>query len=501
MSATPARRYLPPPKDDAATPSAAAFLAIGAVTSLEFFETGMVTFAAGPIMGGLGLGAEGLALSFTVYAVAAIFMLYKHQWVVERWGYRNFTLASLLLFALGAIVCATADALPQFLVGRVVQGAAGATFFTAGRLEVNRVPLQRRFGAAMSFISGLFTGSMLAPLAATWLIAAFSWRAVFWVVPPLAALIALLAQRHLSRRTAPHAERSEEHWGWLLALVLSMLALQLALHDLQFAASAGHILAFGLPACLALGLFAWRQWHKERPLIDVRALFQWRYLLGLLFYFIGYFLSGATAFLLPIFAQQALGLSMAVTAAVVSLSFAGGLLVALIHAVLARRWPRHRLYILIGLVLSGIGNLLLSRLLPGADWPALLLPALLGGAAAAFFFGPVAFNTFATIDQRAFSHAYQVKNIVRQLGLSAAVAVSALLLQSPLVHRLGHVPDGSGSAAAPAAWVAHLLGAGRAAAEALPGQVLFVACSNTFLLLALLALPAMLLAWWQKVFR
>ncbi len=179
---------------------------VAAVTGIEFIETGMVTFAAAPIMGGLGIDARGFAMVWTVYGVGAIFMLYKHQWMVERIGYRNFILASLGVFALGALLCATAGGPGQFTVGRALQGAAGATFFTAGRMQINRLPETARFSGLLTFIGTLLGGAAIAPALAAGLMAAGGWQAVFWVMLPLAAgLAAFLAPRLPRDTVAPEA--------------------------------------------------------------------------------------------------------------------------------------------------------------------------------------------------------------------------------------------------------------------------------------------------------
>ena len=79
---------------------------VAAITCIEIFETGLIMFASGQIMAGVGLSPEDFAMSYTLYGVASIFMLYKHKWFVERLGYRNFVLLSLLFFAVGSIICA-----------------------------------------------------------------------------------------------------------------------------------------------------------------------------------------------------------------------------------------------------------------------------------------------------------------------------------------------------------------------------------------------------------
>lgn len=471
---------------------------IAAITCIEFFETGLVMFGAAAIMAGLGLTPEQFALAYTLYGVSSIFMLYKHQWMVERLGYRRFALGSLLVFALGACLAATADGFVQFACGRLLQGASGATFFTAGRMAINRLPAETRFPGLLAFIGSLLGASAIAPVAAAVLLAGFDWRALFWATLPLCALIAYLALPHLDTATVAPDERSEEHWGWLLWLVVGIFGLQYAIQEIPAAGvgSEAHRLVFasGLASIVALSLFAWRQWQKDRPLIDYRGLLQWRYLLGITLYFSGYFMLGALGFLLPIFFHNGIGLSLTTTALILGLSAGGSVIAAIAHAWAARRVTRQRGFMLSGLGLYALACLAFSQAGRLADWPLLLLPALLCGIAIPCFIGPVAGGTFSELPARVFSHAYQVKNIVRQLGISSSIALSTVGLQHGYAEQLARQPDMPQTD-----WAQALHGlAGQAGGLQAP---LALAACEVFFWMAVAILPVAALVRLQRTFR
>lgn len=482
------------PSDDRPVSIRGLLWVIAAVTCVEFFETGMVTFSAAPIMGGLGLRAEDFAFAYTVYGVCAIFMLYKHQWVVERVGYRDFILASLGVFAVGAVLCATADGLTQFAAGRALQGMGGATFFTAGRLQINRLPAEARFAGLLVFIGTLLGATAISPLAAAGLITLGGWQAPFWAMLPLTAAVAWIAGPRLDRDTTPPEARSEEHWGWLLGLVVAVFALQYSIQGLQFEllSNPGQVLATGAASVIALTVFAARQWKRERPLIDYRGLFQLRYLFGIAFYFCGYFMIGLIGFILPILFQHGLGQGMTTTATVLSASMSCSVIAALAHVALARRWPRLRPFMLTGLALMAAGALWLGQSAAVTSWQQLLVPALLVGMAIPVYMGPVAFGTFTQIAPKVFSHAYQVKNIVRQLGLSSAIAVGTVMLEW---RYAGHL-DASHTGLDWAARFLHGTPAG-----AVHTAALAQACADAYTACGLLALALIPVVALQRVFR
>lgn len=437
------------------SPHRARLIALGAVTSVEFVENGMLMFAASQIAAGLRLSAEEFAFAYTLYGFGAIVMLYKHQWMAERLGYRRFILLSLACFALGCLSCATAGDLFQFAAGRLLQGLGGATFFTAGRMAVNDLPEDRRFTGVLVFVGTLLGASAVAPLLAVGLMEFGGWRALFWFGLPQTAAVAWISHAHLSRTVTPRNQRSTEHWGWLLWLATGIFCLQYAIQAIGVDASRPDaIMGAALGSVLVLAVFSWRQWHKDQPLIKVRSLAQPRYLLGLALYFVGYFLIGVSSLMVPILLHAVMGLSLLATAALTSGAMACTAAVAVGHIVLTKQRPRSRECMLAGLALYGAGCLLLASV----DAPHGLmdmLPAILFMyVAIPLFVGPIAAGTFIEMSTDAFSHAYQVKNIIRQLGLSSSVAITTVTMHllvreperlSPLLAMTGVVVDaGSG---------------------------------------------------------
>ncbi|MEH6437735.1 MFS transporter [Massilia sp. DD77] len=417
---------LPLPRPDALRPR---LIALGAVTSVEFIENGMVMFAAGQIAAGLHLSAQEFAFAYTLYGAGAILMLFKHRWMVERLGYRRFVLLSLACFGIGSALCALAGGLAQFAAGRLLQGLGGATFFTAGRLAMNDLPEPARRAGLLTFVASLLGASAIAPLLAVGLMELGQWRALFWFGVPQALLVGWGAHAHLSRSVIPREERSTEHWGWLLWLCAGVFGLQHAIQAIGLGTSEPRTVALAAgTSILMLAVFAWRQRRRERPLIDCRGLAQQRYLLGLAMYFIGYCLIGSSGLMVPILLHTVLSLSLLESAMVTSCAMAGSVTVALLHLRLAQGRPRHRLFMLAGLALFGAGSLGLSTADARSAWPELAPAVLAIYLAIPLFLGPVAAATFTGLPGKAFSHGYQVKNIIRQVGLSSSIALATVAL-------------------------------------------------------------------------
>ena len=182
------------------------------LTLLEFLQSGMIAFAAGPIMGEIGASPEEFSLTTVAYAAVAISTISKQRWLVERLGWRNFVLASLGLFILGSAICATSDSYPAFMAGRVIMGLGGAAFMTTGRVLVNLIPPSpQRFAGIKYFATGLAAGIAFAPGLASLSVAHDEWNGIFVLLILVAAAAAVFAMLSLPTELVPDDLRSQSH--------------------------------------------------------------------------------------------------------------------------------------------------------------------------------------------------------------------------------------------------------------------------------------------------
>ncbi|MEO7104967.1 MAG: MFS transporter, partial [Rhodoferax sp.] len=289
---------------------------IASLPFTDFLQIGLVAFNAAPVMGELGASPEEYSGVATLYAVVAIGTIAMHRWLLERLGWRTLVQSSAALLALGAVVCGTAQRLPQFAMGRVLMALGCAAFLTVGRLLVNHIPPSpRRFTGIRFFASGLAWGGVAGPLLAASALAHANWRAGFFVLPVVAGLIALLASLAPIARPMHAAEHHSRYQpGSLLPLIggsfLLLYALQRASFD--YFSHATDLLVMALLALPALGLFAGLLARQRQPVLAARPLLTTRYLLGLAIFCVCYVVLGANNSMLPVLMQRALGLPLEV---------------------------------------------------------------------------------------------------------------------------------------------------------------------------------------------
>ncbi|MEN3754194.1 MFS transporter [Mangrovibacter sp. SLW1] len=115
-------------------------LIIFLLTLTDMLQSGMMAFAAGPLMGETGTSPEQYSFITASYACVAILMISKQRWIVERTGWRLYIAVSLMIFAVGAFMCSKSNTYHSLLTGRIVMAAGGASFLTGARVMVNLIP-------------------------------------------------------------------------------------------------------------------------------------------------------------------------------------------------------------------------------------------------------------------------------------------------------------------------------------------------------------------------
>lgn len=211
-------------------------------------------------------------LLWTVDAYVIVFagLLIPAGALGDRYGRKGALLCGLGLFALGAAVSALAAGPAQLIAGRGVSGAGAALIMPATMSILVRAasPEQRpRAIASWALAAGLggFAGNAVGGLIGQYL----PWRALFWLMLPLAALLALAAVR-----TTPRTETSVEAavdplgaallTGGLLAVLFGIIE-----SPVYGWTSARILVAFALGAAL-IGAFVAHALRSRAPLFDPR---------------------------------------------------------------------------------------------------------------------------------------------------------------------------------------------------------------------------------------
>ncbi|HVP18290.1 MAG TPA: MFS transporter [Spirochaetia bacterium] len=219
-------------------------------------------------------------------------------------GRKRITLAGVVLFIAGSVLCATAQSLGQMIVYRVIQGLGGACLGSAilAIATVNFAPEER--GRAMAVIALIVPlGGVVGPSLGGLLIGAFGWPAIFSINVPFGIISFLLIARLLP---ADSTRRMQAFDGWGAALfTISLVFLILGLSPSKGRLTTTDILL--LAGCIAAAVvFVVIERRSRSPLLPLSLARRRDFSLPLLGLMTSTLSASGLGFILPFFLENTL---------------------------------------------------------------------------------------------------------------------------------------------------------------------------------------------------
>ncbi|GAB3245465.1 efflux MFS transporter permease [Chitinimonas naiadis] len=486
-------------------------LVMGMVVGLDFVASSMIGIAGNHIQGGVHASPEEYLWAVTAFAVTAVMANIMIGRLAGRISYRSFTLIGIPVFVLGGLVCAAANDIGLLTLGRAIQGLGGGALFTAARviMQLTSEPPERRV-LFWGFGLGSFGMLALAPWVSAELVTVFDWRAIFLLQAALGVItwpLVLLTYPHRKRADGNIDPLRWGHLDWPAVLAVGVGTL-LCLHIVQdfryFQPSAIHSVVISAFVGVGLLVFIAGRLHAHPdPWLDVRRLGSRRYLVGLGFYGLFYLISGYWNLSLSSFLQIGLGFDFSTTGLLMTLGGLATIATLVLYMLNMGRLFRKRRVIVAGFVVLAAASLFLaSAAMPGASADALLPGILLQGLTSVLIMLQTATMTYLDFDHEDFAHAYQLKNILREIATALGTGLASLMLQTgraeartDLVARFDSVtlanlyPEGLSSQTL-AQWTAEI-----------DRQAALIAGHHLFVALAALSVVAGSFAAWQRSLR
>jgi EmrB/QacA subfamily drug resistance transporter len=247
-----------------------------AMVNLDLFIVNVALPSIGRTFGGTDLAS--LSWVLNAYAIVFAALLVPAGRAADLIGRRTAFLAGVIVFALASAACAVAPDVWLLVVARIVQAAGGALLMPASLgLLLAAAPPDKRTGAIRGWTSVGGAAAALGPVLGGALVAA-SWRWVFLVNVPIAA-VALLA----SVRVLPRADNSKKRVGAddavrpdtvgaaLFTIAIGALALALVKAD-EWGWTSARLLGSIAVAAVLLALFVRRSARHPAPVIEPHLL-------------------------------------------------------------------------------------------------------------------------------------------------------------------------------------------------------------------------------------
>jgi EmrB/QacA subfamily drug resistance transporter len=342
----------------------------------------------------------------------------------DRFGRRRVYSIGIVWFALASVACGFAPSAGFLIVTRVLQGV-GAALLTPGSLailEASFVPADR--ARAIGAWSGLGGVAIAAgPLIGGYLIAAASWRWIFFINVPIAAAVVALSAKHVPESRDPSVTGKIDYAGALAGVVFLSGVTFAFIEAPALGWSAPAVVTMAVIGAAGLAAFLVREHSAAAPMLPLGIFRVRQFAATNAVTFIVYAaLTGAT-FLLPVELQVVSGYSpLASGLALLPLTFIMLTLSARSGRLASRIGPRLQMSVGPVIVGAGLGLLVLSTY--GSSYVVYVLPAIVVfGLGLAVTVAPLTSTAMNSAPAEHSGIASAVNNDVARFGGLLAVAV------------------------------------------------------------------------------
>jgi EmrB/QacA subfamily drug resistance transporter len=364
---------------------------------------------------------------FTAYTLTLAGLLLFAGALGDRYGRKKTFVIGVIWFALASLLCGAAQNAPELIAARALQGV-GAALLTPGSLAIIEASFvkQDRSKAIGAWSGFAGVGTAIGPFLGGWLIQAVSWRLIFAINLPVAALVIAVSLRHLPESRDQAATGRVDFTGGVL-VTLGLVGLTYGLIE---GPSKGWASSLPLSALIAgvilLASFIWWERRAQSPVLPLKLFNSAEFSSANVVTFIVYAALGGALFLLPIQLEQVSGYTalqagislLPVTVIMLLLSARSG-------ALASRIGPR--LQMTVGPVVIAIGLALLARVGAGGSYVTDVLPAVLVfGFGLAINVAPLTATVLAAVPSEHAGAASAINNdVARAAGLIAVAVLPA----------------------------------------------------------------------------
>jgi len=370
----------------------------------------------------------GLQWVVTAYTLSLAGLLLLGGSLGDRLGRRRVFLVGVAGFAVMSMLCAVAPSIEFLIAARVLQGCAAA-LLTPGSLAILEASFRtedrsRAIGAWTAF--GGIAGA-LGPFIGGWLIVAVSWRLIFVLNVPLAAVVLIVTLRHVPESLDPTASASTDYKG-AISITVGLAVLTYGLISAPssgWRSAATLALLIGGVACLVV--FVVIEARERMPMLPVEMFRSSQFLAANAVTLIVYAALSGAFFLLPVVLEELVGYTplfagasvLPVTAIMFAFSARSG-------ALAARIGPR--LQMTVGPLVTGAGLLLFGRISANGSYLTQVLPAVVVfGVGLTITVAPLTATALAAAPAKHAGMASAVNNDVARVGGLVAVALLPVL--------------------------------------------------------------------------
>ncbi|KRK34530.1 DHA2 family efflux MFS transporter permease subunit [Loigolactobacillus bifermentans] len=369
----------------------------------------------------------------TGYALIGGILIPISAWLADRFNTKSLLATALALFLLGTVLAFLAGNFPLLLTARLVQ-AIGAGILSGLTMTVLFSVYNKAERGTPTMLLGVVFGiaPAVGPTLGGYLVDHFGWRAIFGAMAPI-ILIALLMALFFMADVVPHKTTPLD----ALSVISSTGGFGGILYGVSVVSDSGWtdakvVLSLLLGVAL-VAVFIWRQLTIAHPMLELRIFSEGNFTIAAVIAAIAQISMVAVEFILPLYLQNARGLS-AMNSGLALLP--GALLMFLLAPISGRLVTQNkgRQTVLFGITvmtLSTFGLAFMSLKTP--IWYVVALYAC-RNVGLTFAMMPAGTMGMHSLTPELISHGSAGNNVVRQVGAAIGTAVLVSVLQSVSTH-------------------------------------------------------------------
>ena len=375
----------------------------------------------------LGAAQDTITWVLTSYIVAQAIATPITGWLADNIGRKKLFMICVAGFVGSSALCGTALGLEEMVLFRILQGAFGAALAPLSQSVILDINPRERHGQAMAvWGAGIMVAPIIGPTIGAYLTDHFNWRWVFYINVPV-GMAALTGVFLFMPDTVRRIRKFDfVGFGFLSIAVGSMQLMLDRGAELDWFHS-GEVLIELAVAVAAAWMFIIHTVTHDEPFLDKRLFVDRNFTASLILIFVVGIVLLATMALLPPMLQGLFGYPIITVGLVLAPRGIGTMASMMVVGRLVGRVDP-RLLVLFGLGMTALSLYQMTYFnLEMTDWP-VIFSGIVQGFGLGFVFIPLSTVAFQTLDPRLRTEASGLFNLVRNIGSSIGISITAALL-------------------------------------------------------------------------
>ncbi len=239
---------------------------------MQTLDTTITNVALPNIQGNLGASQDEGTWVVTAYTIAAIIVIPLTPWLQNRFGRKNYFVASIIGFTIASVMCGASDNLYFLIISRVVQGMFGGGLLATAQAILRDTFPPKQLGVSQGiFALGAIMGPALGPPIGGILVDNYSWNWCFDINIGPGILASILLLLFLKDPTTPRKTPVDLVGLILLSTTLSTLQYFLTEGERKYWLQDPSICATIAIFIISAMLFVWWELTQtDVPIVDLR---------------------------------------------------------------------------------------------------------------------------------------------------------------------------------------------------------------------------------------